>query len=187
MSTSAAAPRREWWPAFGHHAWKIQMGAVIGVIASFPFGTGGALTRTLLILVLFAGMVAQRSHDRKLCEPCIAGMPLNPQVDIVKHRRALAVAHSLDWAEGRVSYRVMRLLILLAIVGINSIIVALPRPYSDIASTVVLTLTGVILAWSLQMHGRLEPWCPKCRGDDGGDDTFNPDPTPTPSREKELT
>jgi hypothetical protein len=165
------------------------MGAVLAIIGMTPLPDTriAAVIRTVLVLVLFAGMAAQRSHDRKLCEPCIAAMPLNPQAEIVKHHRALTVAHSLDWAAGRVSRRILSLILLLIIWGVAVGVAFMPKPYSSITSVVVLLLTGVVMAWSLQWHGRLQPWCPRCRGDDGGDDTFNPDPVPAPSREKELT
>lgn len=188
MSTAAAGARREWWPILGHVAWKVEMVVcsiyVVVTLLTLPFPANSLLNilRALALGIYAAVMVPLYQHDRILCERCAANFPLDPQAEIVNHRRALRVIHvQMDTPLPR------RLVyIALIMVAVTALTLIAPEWLFVLLSAAIWGAVGVGFTWATQQHKRLQPWCPQCHhGGRGPRPTFNPEPTPAPS--KELT
>lgn len=133
-----------------------------------------------VVLLLAAVFVVEHAHDRRLCEACIADMPLSPGDAAHKIRRRLQLVH---WTKDhKTTWNTIELLIVVSGVGMDSMPAAGP-----VALAVMLTflLAGVGVFWwfllAVRAHKRLGPWCPYCRRDDGGGGLVIPDPEPADS------
>jgi hypothetical protein len=179
MSTASAAGR-EWWPTLGHYAWKLDIGIAIAIAAlAFTDNRTMAVLRAILTGVYLGLIFPQRDHDRHLCERCAGDFPLDPQREIVKHRRALRLTHAVADHHRRTMYIAMGVMV----VAVLAVGMFLPKSLLPYWSVMVWGVFGVGFTWTFQQHKRLQPWCPQCRGRGRGKDTFNPDPVPAPSRE----
>jgi hypothetical protein len=110
-----------------------------------------------LILVVLASWLAMRRHDRRLCEQCVAAMPLNPSEEASRYRRRFWTAHSLSEPRYLVPY-------LVVLIGSNFASSAPGRiAWALIQSSMIYLIAAQVT------HRRLQPWCPWCRDDGGGE------------------
>jgi hypothetical protein len=124
-----------------------------------------ALTVPLaLIVVVLMSWIALRRHDRRLCEQCVAAMPLNPSAQATKYRRRFWTAHHLSEPRYLVPY-------LVVLIGSNF---ATSTPGRIGWALVQSSMLFLILAYST--HRRLQPWCPWCSDGGGGDDVTETPP-----------
>lgn len=144
----------------GHNASAmliIAIGAVI-VVGLHPlpgiFGLTGALA---LIVVVLMSWLAMRRHDRRLCEQCVAAMPLNPSEQAARYRRRFWTAHSFSEPRYLVPY-------LVVLIGSNFA----TSPAGRIGWAIVQS-SMLYLIMSQATHRRLQPWCPWCRDGGGGE------------------
>lgn len=141
---------------------------------SYDAAAAVAIPVTLIALVLLS-WAALRQHDRRLCEDCMASMPLNPTEAALHYRARLAVVHLATNLRLVIAY----LVVLLAgnlVLHLSLVPVHLGR-----ALYAGLQLTLIYLVLSYSTHRRLQPWCRRCRG--GGDDHVEtPEPSPTGTR-----
>ncbi len=113
----------------------------------------------LVVTVLLA--VSVFAHNRRLCERCIASMPLNASTVASRYGLRFRVAHLFERRLFALGY--------LVALSVSSLL------YSDpvgryawaaaLASLVYLLLVYVT-------HQRLQPWCPRCRN--GGEEHTAP-------------
>ena len=171
MNMSAAFPARAG-TKLGHWGAQILIGAIMAAIAlrlrPLPAGTPLALYLPITILfVVIGSWLLMRQHDRRLCEHCMASMPLNATAQASRYRTRFDVAHLGQRRGLIIGY-------LALLIGSNFI----PGLVGEIIWT-LMQLTMVSLVLSYSTHRRLQPWCPYCSGGGGEhEDVDAPEPLP---------
>jgi hypothetical protein len=163
----------ERWGHLAPQALMVSIAAVILLRLHPPADPVTVLGVSLaLIMFVLTSWLLMRRHDKGLCEHCMAGMPLNPSELAVRYKRRFWLSHS--GAEPR--YVIPYFAVL---VGSSF----LPGQIGLLIWALVQTsMIYLILAYST--HRRLQPWCPWCRDDGGGqDDPVVPDPLPEDHRQ----
>ncbi len=161
---------------WGHFGAETLAAAIVGVILIGLRPLDGALALTVplaLLAFVVATWVMMRRHDRRLCEHCMATMPLNPAAVAERYARRFWVTHAGSEPRLVIPY-------LAALVAVNFVPGALGR-----VAWTLLQLSMIYLVLSYATHRRLQPWCPWCRDDGGGgdDDPVSPDPVPGDRRQ----
>jgi len=117
-----------------------------------------ALTVPLaIIVVVVAAWVAMRRHDRRLCEACMADMPLNPAEQAGKYRRRFWTAHTVSDPRFLLPY-------LAVLLGSNFATSTPARIGWALVQSSMLWLIA-----SHATHRKLQPWCPWCSDGGGGE------------------
>lgn len=145
----------------GHHASELliaSIGAAV-VLGLRPLpGLFGLTVPIALFGFVIASFLLMRAHDRKLCESCMSAMPLNAAEQATRYRRRFWAAHTGSEPRFLIPY-------LVVLIGSNF---ATSTPGRIFWAAMQLSMIYLILAQS--SHRRLQPWCPWCRGDGGGED-----------------
>jgi hypothetical protein len=169
---------------WGHFSARILIAAIVVSIVlglrPLPYSNPGALfVPLLLFIVVIASAVLMRQHDRRLCEQCLAAMPLNAAEMATRYHRRFAVTHLAEQPRMVVGYLLMLLGANLALLGTG----VLPhRVELTLWAACQSTMIYLIVAHST--HRRLQPWCPQCSGRDGGGEWLtSTDPMPTGSQQ----
>jgi len=166
---------------WGHLSPHVLIGAIVSCIVLVlrplpPGSVASLLAPAILVTGVLFSWLAMRQHDSRLCEYCVAAMPMNPAEAASRYRGRLAVAHLGSDRKVVAAY-------LLVLVGSSVFLVdgspalRVVGPY--LWSAVQATMIYLVLCHTT--HRRLQPWCPQCRGDDG-DQAVDRDPTPSGSR-----
>lgn len=115
-------------------------------------------------------------HSRHLCERCAAETPLDPQRSIDRWRPALFGFHR-GVLQGA-------LVAVLAWAAVTTVVFHGPHwPYWACVADACLQAAIAVTLFGSYKHSRLQPWCPYCHWDDGGDAEVSPDvPAPAVSR-----
>jgi hypothetical protein len=145
----------------GHHASEVLILAIAGVIVIGLHPLPGAFVLTVplaLVIVVLASWLAMRRHDRRLCEQCVAAMPLNPSAEAVRFRRRFWTAHSLSQPKYLVPY-------LVVLVGSN-----FATSLTGRIAWAIIQSSMLYLIASQVTHRRLQPWCPWCSDGGGGEE-----------------
>ena len=177
MSTHAGGPaggQRLAWLAMhrivGHYApWllAVLVGSLIALTV-VPYVSGLAtwyVLAAMLVVALFLGITIL-AHNRRLCERCIASMPLDASTVAGRFGLRFRVAHLFESKLLAVAY--------LAVVVGSSFLYAHPVGRYGWA---VVEASLVYLLFVYVTHQRLQPWCPYCRS--GGEEVATPT-APTP-------
>ena len=181
MAEYAAQPRSDRLiSAWGHHAPELLCASIvlaIGVGLLPPPGVLMLLAPIALMSFVLFTWLAMRHHDRRLCEPCMATMPLNAAEKAVKLRRRFWMAHTGSERRFLIPYMIVLLgsnfAITLGIVGK--------------AFWVGMQLSMIFLILSNTTHRRLQPWCPWCSDGGGGEDAKDDvTPPPLPTNDRQL-
>lgn len=178
MSTAASA-RREWWPWLGHNAWRLQFGVFVAWAVSLFMATSVTLLILLASLPVFVVLsVAELLHDRRLCDVCVAGWPLDPQAEVDRQRRWLHFDHRwVDAPRGRVT--VLCVVLVVASLLLAAVVFFTDQRWPQQVYSLALYLFFGLAAYARHVHKRLQPWCPWCHRDDG--EHFHPEPVAPPS------
>lgn len=105
---------------------------------------------------------------RRLCLRCARATPLDPQAAVAKKMRWLRLYH---YTTERPWLWAGTLIVLVAPIYVFGL--------KWLSPLVWIPAVGLpVLAW---VHMPLQPWCPFCHWDDGGDEEPSPEPTPDPS------
>lgn len=123
--------------------------------------------------------VAEYAHDRKLCDACIAGWPLDPQSEVQRRRHWLRMEHRWDGATRPVVWFWV-LLVLAISVGLLVLTITTDLHWPQVVMQTAIYVFFALTGYSRHVHKRLEPWCPWCHRDDG-DEHFHPEPVAPPS------
>jgi len=129
---------------------------VLGFRPLAPVMVSLLLASTLMAFVLLTWLMMRR-HDRRLCESCAASMPLNPAEHAARYRRRFWLAHAGSRPGLLVPY-------LVVLVGSNFL---LDEPGRFVWAVVQSSMIYLILSHA--SHRKLQPWCPWCSDDGGGD------------------
>ncbi|GAA1616717.1 hypothetical protein GCM10009789_83420 [Kribbella sancticallisti] len=169
-------------PWIGHHASRILLTAfaaqvaytaaelLVGLPSRLAFGLELGWTTT----VLHAGLALLLHARGPLCERCIAEMPLDGSARAERYRRNLTTVH---WIR---THRWGWIGIAAATIGL----LGLARHAGLISEQIEALLYAGPVMWvvlSLARHSQLQPWCPQCRGNGGGDYNDHPIAGPRPS------
>jgi hypothetical protein len=163
--------------SWGHFAPEILSVSIVAAIIVGLRPPPGALALTVplaLIAVVITSWLLMRRHDRRLCEQCVAAMPLNASEKATRYQRRFWVAHTGAEPRFLVPY-------LAVLVGSNFA----PGTWGRIVWAIV-QCTMVYLIMSHVTHRRFQPWCPWCSSGGGGsehEDDITPPPLPDKDRE----
>jgi hypothetical protein len=161
----------------GHHSPALLSASILGVILLGLYPPQSALALTMPIALLafvLMSWLLMRQHDRRLCELCMAAMPLNPSELAAHYKTRFWLAHS----GGKPAFLVPYLAVL---IGSNFLTGTIGRIGWAIVQSSMIYL---ILAYS--SHRRLQPWCPWCREGGGGQDDRDDVTPPPPSDRRQL-
>lgn len=130
-------------------------GAVLLGVYPLPGVLMFSVPVALFGFVVFSWLL-MRAHDRRLCEACMAAMPLDAAGQATRFRRRFWMAHTGSEPRFLLPYIVV-------LVGSNFADGTLGRAFW---ATMQLSMIYLILAQST--HRRLQPWCPWCSEGGGG-------------------
>ncbi|MGX7679328.1 hypothetical protein ACSMXN_10565 [Jatrophihabitans sp. DSM 45814] len=171
-------PRSRAMELWGHLSPQFLMVAIAISIAlglrTAPPSMVDLLARVSLLAFVVVTWLQMRSHDRRLCEACAAGIPLNAAEMAQRYQRRFYTAHA----------------------GTNLKLVV-PYLIVLLGSNYLLTLSGGRWLWALvqgsmiyliashSTHRKLQPWCPWCSDGGGGTDksVWQPDAPRGPARQ----
>jgi hypothetical protein len=153
----------------GHYAGQVLVAAILAVVGlrfySPPTRLALAASFVVICVVLLTWLL-MRQHDRRLCERCMRFLPLNPAQVAVRHRRRFRVTHTAAEPRFLISY-------LVVLIGSNF---ATSMPGR--VGWTIIQLSMIYLLIAHTTHRRLQPWCPWCSPDGGGNRAGDPDPVP---------
>lgn len=145
--------------AWGHFAPELLSISIVAAIAIGLHPPPHALALTVPLALagfVVASWVLMRRHDRRLCDQCVASLPLNPGEQASHYRRRLLLAHAVSRPRFLLPY-------LLVLIGTNLATGLVGRVVWATAQS-----SMIYLLLSHSTHRRLQPWCPTCRTDGGG-------------------
>jgi hypothetical protein len=178
QSFDFARPHNGLLERWGHWAPSLLKLSIAASIA-LGFQSGASSLSLLLRVVLIAFVVMtwlqMRQHDRRLCESCAAGIPLNASEQAHKHARKFATAHAGSNAKIVVPY-------LVVLLGSN-VLLTLPHgrwPWAVIQASMIYLISAHAT------HRRLQPWCPWCSGGGGGTEDTVEEPDLPRGRGRQL-
>ncbi|MCW2538790.1 MAG: hypothetical protein JWN95_515 [Frankiales bacterium] len=151
-----------WAPQLLNVAIVVSIG--LGLRQSPPSALIMLVTIGLLAFVLVTWLL-MRQHDRKLCESCAAGIPLNASEQAQRYGRRFRIAHLGTNIPVVATY-------LIVLIGSNWLL-TVPNGrfvWAAIQSSMIYLIT------SHATHRRLQPWCPVCARGGGGEEPFVPEP-----------
>ena len=163
MASEFSSPRSvriaDVWGHFAPEALGVCVVAAIAV-GLHPATSPLTLTAPLgLLAFVLASWVLMRRHDRRLCELCMAAMPLNAAEQATRYRRRFWLAHTLSRPVLLVPY-------LVVLIGSNFLIGRFGPLGTLVWASAQLSMIYLIVSHS--SHRRLQPWCSWCSGDGGG-------------------
>jgi hypothetical protein len=162
------------WGHFGAQLLIICIAAILA-IGLRPPTPGTALAVLAPVTVFFvagATWLAMRAHDRRLCEVCMAAMPLDASALAARYRRRFQVAHVG-------SHRMLVVAYLVVLVGSD---VALRDGMTQRLCWALIQSSMIYLVLACTSHRKYQPWCPQCRGGDGTSSWTVPEPLPSGGR-----
>ena len=164
--------------AWGHAAPQLLCGSIALAIGIGLLPPPGVLMFTLpiaLMAFVIATWFAMRSHDRRLCESCMASMPLNAAERAVKMKRRFWMAHTGSEKRFLIPYLV--------------VLIASNFATGPVGKTfwAAMQLSMIFLILSNTTHRRLQPWCPWCSDGGGGQEEKDEvTPPPLPDNHRQL-
>lgn len=167
---------------WGHWGAQLLVTSIVATVALAlrPPPPGNPLALEAPVALFFFVLTSwgfMRQHDRRLCEFCMASLPLDASQVAARYRRRLAVAHI--GSDLRITAAYLIVLIASSPVLLNTKL--LPTPMAQLVWAAIQA-SMIYLVLSYRTHRKLQPWCPQCRGGDGGHDHVDaPEPVPTGS------
>ena len=145
----------------GHRA-NLMLATAIVLVVAIRFVPVDPLMALTISVTLFAfvllSWLLMRDHDRRLCERCVMEMPLNPAEQAKRLHRRFWMAHTGSEPRFLVPY-------LFVLISSNFATSTIGR-----VGWAVIQLSMVYLIVSQSTHRRLQPWCPWCSADGGGEE-----------------
>jgi hypothetical protein len=157
--------------SLGHHATEILIASIVAFVLVSLKPLPGALMMTVPITlfgVVLLTFVLMRQHDRRLCEQCMLSMPLNPAQRAARYKRRFWMVHTGSEPRYMIAFTV-------ALIGSNFLTSAFGR-----LCWAVIYLSTAYLVLAYDTHRKLQPWCPWCSEDGGGDHVEDVPPVLTP-------
>jgi hypothetical protein len=152
-------------------------GSILAAIAVSFLPPPGVLAFTVPIALMsfvVASWLVMRKHDRRLCEHCMASMPLNAAEKAIKLHRRFWMAHTGSEKRFLIPYIVV-------LIGSNFAMGTIGRAF-----WAVMQASMIYLIISNTTHRRLQPWCPWCSDGGGGEEREDVTPPPLPQDHRQL-
>jgi hypothetical protein len=172
---SGDSPHHELWMRLGHQTLTLRYLAYTLLIVGFFLRQNNWQAPLLsgIVLVIFVlSMAGGWYHDRRLCERCVANLPLNAPKQAAKRIWMFWLTH--HWP--------LMFVALFINLGVGVAFAVLSQREMikfGLASFFILLM---LFTHTVATHQRFQPWCRWCRRDDGpGNDTFEPAPDPDPA------
>ncbi|WP_159945563.1 MULTISPECIES: hypothetical protein [unclassified Nocardiopsis] len=147
--------------AVGHHAERAVPWTVLLAVPGLWIPGLPAWALALAFVPMYAAMALHwAAHRGRLCELCVAEMPLHGSEVADRWRRPLRTFHWVVDRMGRTA-----LVAAAAMIGLGLLL-----PAAGISLFFVLVSTGLL--WAMR-HTRVAVWCPWCRGG-GGEEEESP-------------
>lgn len=162
---------------WGHFAPEVLCATIVAAVVLGVRPPSGALTVTLpvaLMTLVVASWLMMRRHDRRLCEQCMASMPLNAAERALRYQRRFWLSHAGTEPRFLVPYFVV-------LVGSNFF----PGTWGRIVWALI-QCTMVYLIMSHVTHRRFQPWCPWCSSGGGGSEHDTDVTPPLPDNDRQL-
>jgi hypothetical protein len=163
---------------WGHFAPEILSVSIVAAIIVGLRPPAGLLAVTVpvsLVTLVLTSWLFMRRHDRRLCEQCVAAMPLNAAEKAVRYQRRFLLSHSGSEPRFLVPY-------LTVLIGSNFF----PGTWGRVAWAVI-QCSMIYLIMSQMTHRRFQPWCPWCsEGGGGSGRDRDVAPPPLPDNDRQL-
>src|SRR2546421_7555710 len=146
------------------------LAALVGVLIVLPLVPAAAsvgwpvLPLMFVVTVLLA--VSIFVHNRRLCERCIASMPLDAAAVASRYAVRFRIAHLFE-------HKLIAVCYLAGLIGCSLLSTDPVGRYGWAVAQA--SLVYLLLVYGT--HQRLQPWCPQCRNGGGG---RAPPPAPSP-------
>jgi hypothetical protein len=140
--------------------WLVLIG--LGIVCALPMSITLALATTV-----------HSWHMYAMCPVCARKIPLNPKTAVKAKRRPLQTLHWIADKHAKAHKRTQIALLILSFV-----------PWVGVVAFPALMLSTGYLLYLGNIHMRLQPWCPQCRWEGGGDKEVAPDPDPVGADQK---
>jgi len=154
----------------GHYAPRLLLGIVATLVVLTLVPAAADLVPWPASLALLTGAVllgvSLVAHNRRLCERCIAALPLDASMVASRYRVRFRVAHLFE----------SRLFVLGYLIVLTGSALLSASPLGRYLWAAVEASLGYLLLVYVT-HRRLQPWCPYCRN--GGEEQRAPT-TPSP-------
>ena len=152
------AEARSFLDVWGHYAGECMIVAIAGQIFAGLYpqrGLTGVVIGVAIMALLISSFLVMRRHDRRLCETCMAELPLNPEAVVQRQQMRFWVTHTGSEPKYLVPY-------LVVVFGSSFAYNVIGRiPWAIIQATLIYLILAQIT------HRKLQPWCPWCKN--GGD------------------
>ncbi|MEU2659895.1 hypothetical protein ABZ615_31825 [Streptomyces sp. NPDC007325] len=135
------------------------------------------------LILMTTGLVLQTRHRSGApCTTCGEAIPLNGSEEATRRRWrwSFALLHRCVWTVPGTAVLIVGMMsagLLLAEPFQRGVGIDLPGRLTDLLLALAL-LTSAAVTWAVRVHGRLMPWCPYCRDDDGPGAEDGPAPAP---------
>jgi hypothetical protein len=188
------APVREF--VYHYAPWVWVAAFVSNAINPFTYHTmlSGA-ARWLVIAGISLMFVSRARHHHHLCMRCMNGTPLDPEVEVNRHRRSLRTMHAMSGdppfhVKGRAVNPWLIFVLVLLLIAVSLAGLYLGGTFYSWWALPLDASCALLVIASLH-HEQLQPWCPWCyrrrKWEDEGIPEPSPDPDPVGERDKELT
>jgi hypothetical protein len=161
-----------------HRGARFNAGAFVIIVASdiYPRVTAIDILAIIALVTVIALWLITQYHGLILCPFCAAATPLNGPGKAQGRAKTLRYAHWMTGGQYMIIYIAVGTM---ALVLFFVFIMTLGAGRADLAVDWWLVESSIEM-YVLSVHGSLQPWCPQCHWDDGGDH----EPSPAISREK---
>jgi hypothetical protein len=150
---------------WGHWSPQLLMAAIASMIVRTPSTSATALLLSAAVLAfVIVTCLLMRQHDRRLCEACVAAIPLDPSAQAARYTWRLWLVHR--GADPRIAVPFVVL-----VSSTNFLTSPTGRVFWALALSSVIYLIA-----AMATHRRLQPWCPWCSGGGGADRLSSSDP-----------
>jgi hypothetical protein len=160
-----------------HQAAGIWVGlAALDVAGYLLHGPVRPALGMIVPLGLMSLLFAEHYHGVVMCPLCAAAVALDGARQAERRTGTLRLAHRMYSA----AYQVVDIALCAAVL-IGLLVLSAQGNSSDLALTLVtvaMFASTAIEAYVLGVHRPLQPWCPQCNWDEGGDEEAIPDPVP---------
>jgi hypothetical protein len=160
----------------GHHASAMLIASIGGAVVLGMYPLPGVFSFSVPIALfgfVLLSWFLMRQHDRRLCEQCMASMPLNPSEEAVRYKRRFWMAHTGSEPRFLIPY-------LAVLIGSNFTTTTVGR-----VGWAIVQLSMIYLILAHSTHRRLQPWCPWC-SDGGGGEHVDETPPVLPNDDRQL-
>ena len=174
--------------AIGHYGHRVFAGILLVLAALNIAGVDVAWGSWVGLAAMVVAVAGQRFHDGRICERCVATMPLNGAERAERRRRILRAVHTMRETVYLAGRPIAPPVALYALGAAAAVAVICETAGLERGGRPSLTLFAVLyyvpmagLMLALSMHARLQPWCPYCRWGRGDDGPHEEAPDPDPS------